>query len=276
MSYLGDLRKRVGHRPLIAAGATIVVLNGYGEILLNLRTDTCTWGIPGGAMELGESLEETAARELYEETGLRAESFRLLTVLSGQDLYFEYPNGDKLFSVVTLFLAQGVTGNLAQHDEESTELRYFGLDVLPQLEPRAAQVIQWLRQAGIVSWSGKCSPEPLQDFPAFMKSGKNHIGSQEQNTPDIDGYYFTGEDGSQMAFWTCYADRVSNKHTHEFDEYMVCIAGQYTVCLGDREIVLMPGDELFIPRGTEQGGRCVAGTRTIHAFGGTRIHGAND
>ena len=58
----------------------------------------------------------------------------------------------------------------------------------------------------------------MQDFPAFMKSGKNHIGRQEQNTPDIDGYYFTGKDGSQMAFWTCFSDRVSNKHTHDLDE----------------------------------------------------------
>ncbi len=53
---------------------------------------------------------------------------------------------------------------------------------------------------------------------------------------------------------------------------MVVVAGQFTVCFaGAREIVLSPGDELFIPAGTEQWGRCIAGTRTIHAFGGKRI-----
>jgi quercetin dioxygenase-like cupin family protein len=111
----------------------------------------------------------------------------------------------------------------------------------------------------------------MKDFPDFMKQSQNHIKSEQQNTSDVDGYYYTGLDGSQMAFWTCYADRVSQKHTHDFDEYMVCIRGQYTVIMNDQEYVLNSGDEILIPKGTEQWGRCIAGTRTIHAFGGTRI-----
>ena len=61
------------------------------------------------------------------------------------------------------------------------------------------------------------------------------------------------------------------KHKHDFDEYMVCLSGEYTAYLDNREIILKSGDELFIPKGTEQWGKCVAGTRTIHAFGGKRI-----
>ena len=75
-----------------------------------------------------------------------------------------------------------------------------------------------------------------------------------------------------MAFWTCYADRVSKEHKHDYDEYMVCVAGEYTAILNGKETVLHPGDELYIPKGTVQSGRSVAGTRTIHAFGGRRIH----
>lgn len=105
MSYLSELRKIVGNRPLLSAGATVLVIKDR-KILLNLRSDTETWGIPGGALELGECLEETAYRELKEETGLSAERMTLLTVLSGKDFYFEYPNGDKLYSVVSLFLAE--------------------------------------------------------------------------------------------------------------------------------------------------------------------------
>lgn len=111
----------------------------------------------------------------------------------------------------------------------------------------------------------------MQDFPAFMKNEKNRIGADQQNTPAIEGYFFEGADGSQMAFWTCHADRESQPHTHPFDEYLVCVAGRYTAILDGREHVLEPGDELFIPKGTVQGGRCIAGTRTIHAFGGKRI-----
>jgi quercetin dioxygenase-like cupin family protein len=112
----------------------------------------------------------------------------------------------------------------------------------------------------------------VKDFPEFMKNRKNHIGSKEQNTTDIDGYFYYGADDSQIAFWTCYSDRISKKHTHKFDEYMVCVCGQYTVIMNEKEFVLNPGDEILIPSGTEQWGKCIAGTRTIHAFGGKRIH----
>jgi len=95
------------------------------------------------------------------------------------------------------------------------------------------------------------------DFPEFMKNSKNRISSNEQNTEDIEGFYYTGADDSQIAFWTCYADRISNKHTHEFDEYMVCVSGRYTVIINDREYVLNPGDEIFIPRDTEQWRKCI-------------------
>jgi quercetin dioxygenase-like cupin family protein len=114
------------------------------------------------------------------------------------------------------------------------------------------------------------------DFPEFMKNSKNRISSKEQNTKDVEGYFYNGADGSQMAFWTCYSDRISNKHTHEFDEYMVCVFGQYTVIMNDKEYILNPGDEILIPKGTEQWGKCIAGTRTIHAFGGKRIHGVKE
>lgn len=145
MSYLSELRKLVGHRPLLSAGATVLVLKN-DEILLNLRSDTNTWGIPGGSMELGETLEQTAHRELLEETGLSAETMKLLTVLSGQDYYFEYPNGDKLYSVIALFKAEKVGGDLHISDCESLDLRFFKLRDFPQLESRAAAIIKWMQQ----------------------------------------------------------------------------------------------------------------------------------
>ena len=145
MSYLSELRKIVGHRPLLSAGATVIVIQ-ENKILLNLRSDTKTWGIPGGALELGECLEETAIRELKEETGLSTEKMTLLTVLSGKDFYFEYPNGDKLYSVVSLFLAENVRGDLEITDGESLKLQYFEFDKLPDLESRAASIIGWIKE----------------------------------------------------------------------------------------------------------------------------------
>lgn len=110
-----------------------------------------------------------------------------------------------------------------------------------------------------------------QNFPDFMKNGKNRVPSNAQNTDDIEGYYYEGPGGDQMAFWTYYSDQKSQKHMHDFDEYTIILSGQYTACFEDREIVLNPGDELFVPAGTLQWGRCIAGTRSIHAFGGKRI-----
>ena len=145
MSYISNLRKYIGHEPLINIGATVIVINDKNEILLNLRSDTNTWGIIGGGMELGESLEETAARELMEESNLTAEHFELIDLLSGKNLYFKYPNGDETYTVIALYRAIGVSGKLKINDDESCKLQYFPIDKLPPLESRAEYVINKIR-----------------------------------------------------------------------------------------------------------------------------------
>ena len=145
MSYISNLRKYIGHEPLINIGATVIVMNGKNGILLNLRSDTNTWGIIGGGMELGESLEETAARELMEESNLTAEHFKLIDLLSGEELYFKYPNGDETYTVIALYRAIGVSGKLKINDDESCKLQYFPTDKLPPLESRAEYVINKIR-----------------------------------------------------------------------------------------------------------------------------------
>ena len=109
------------------------------------------------------------------------------------------------------------------------------------------------------------------NFPEFMFSEKNKIPASQQSTPDIEGYYYTANDGSQMAFWIYKEDRISKEHQHDYDEYMLCVEGEYIVTIDGKEHVLHSGDELFIPKGSVQGGSVRAGTRTIHAFGGKRV-----
>jgi len=145
MGYIMDLRKHVGHDALIGIGATTLVFNDKKELLLNLRTDTNTWGIPGGSMELYETIEETAIRELQEETGITAEQLELVTVLSGKDYYFEYPNGDKLCTVIVLFKVTDFHGEIKVSDQESKELRFFPLTDLPVMESRAKSIIDRIR-----------------------------------------------------------------------------------------------------------------------------------
>ena len=64
MSYIKELRKYVGHTPILTAGVGLFVFNNENKILMQLRTDYNQWGFPGGSMELGESFEEVASREL--------------------------------------------------------------------------------------------------------------------------------------------------------------------------------------------------------------------
>ena len=149
MSYISDIRKRIGHEPVIYAGATVLVFNEAGELLLNHRSDTADWGIPGGGKEIGETLEECAVRELREETDLAAEELELVTVLSGRDYYFIYPNGDEVDGVIALYCVKSYIGRLAINDGESTELRFFPLSELPVLESRAKAIIDRIKSGEI-------------------------------------------------------------------------------------------------------------------------------
>ena len=110
----------------------------------------------------------------------------------------------------------------------------------------------------------------MKDFPDFMKQPANKIATTSQATVGVEGYVFDGADGSQMAFWTCHQTAASKPHTHDYDEYMVVVQGCYTLIIENKQIPLKAGEEYFIPRGLLHGGEVVAGTRTIHVFGGHR------
>lgn len=66
-SYIMDLRKLVGHKPILQVGASVIVEDSDGRILLQKRKDNHCWGYSGGSVELDERVEEAAKRELFEE-----------------------------------------------------------------------------------------------------------------------------------------------------------------------------------------------------------------
>ena len=130
MDYVRDLRKLVGTRPLILPGAVVLIINEKNEVLLQHRTDG-GWGLPGGLMELAESLEETAAREVEEETGLIVSKLQLVNIFSGAEYYMKVSNGDELYSVTAVYSTKDYSGDMKANTNESQALGFYAFDQLP-------------------------------------------------------------------------------------------------------------------------------------------------
>ncbi|WP_416959413.1 NUDIX hydrolase [Streptomyces sp. Agncl-13] len=131
MSYIAEVRALVGTRPLILPGAAVIVLDSHNHVLLLQRADTGGWGLPGGFMEPGESLEETARREVMEEVGLELDGLTLMSVFSGPDQYFRYPNGDEVFNVTTVYTANPRGLNFDLDPREVAAVQFFQIDGIP-------------------------------------------------------------------------------------------------------------------------------------------------
>lgn len=130
-SYIMDLRKIVGHRPLLQVGASVIVEDKEGRILLQLRSDNHCWGYAGGSVELDEDVEEAAKRELFEETGLVAKELTLFGVFSGKDTHYVYPNGDEVSNVDIVYICKDYSGDLLCQEGEVDALKFFPIDQIP-------------------------------------------------------------------------------------------------------------------------------------------------
>jgi 8-oxo-dGTP diphosphatase len=109
----------------MAASATFrigvyAIILGEGTVLLAHRRDIDWWNLPGGGMEIGETVEEAMCREVREETGLEVEVERLVGVYSKPQKQ----------EVVLTFRCRIIGGELTS-TEESRECRFFTPDALP-------------------------------------------------------------------------------------------------------------------------------------------------
>jgi len=146
--YIMGLRAVVGHRPLLQVGASVIVTDDEGRVLLQLRSDNHCWGYAGGSVELDEAVEDAAKRELFEETGLIAESLELFGVFSGEDLHYIYPNGDEVSNVDIVYICRRYSGTLKCQEGEVDALRFFRVDEIPEniSQPIRKPLIQWIEQ----------------------------------------------------------------------------------------------------------------------------------
>ena len=135
MGYILDLRKKLGSRPLIMAGAGGIIKNNKNEILLGKRTDNGYWDYPAGSMEIGESFEECARREVFEETGLTCGKLEYFMELSGDESFYEYPNGDQVYLAVIIYICRDFSGKMKVQEGEVTIQKFFPIDELPNIPP---------------------------------------------------------------------------------------------------------------------------------------------
>ena len=141
MDYIKELRAVTGHRPLVLAGTSVLLFrhdNG-GEFLMHRRADNGQWSMPGGMIEPGESAEDSAIREVHEETGWRMSCPQLVTVVSGSDTYYRYPNGDEVFGVTVVFAALATSRDREGDASETTAFRWWPMDErLHEISPPTA------------------------------------------------------------------------------------------------------------------------------------------
>ena len=109
-----------------------VVFDDSGRVLLQKRADNGRWALPGGWVDPGESVEQGAVREVWEETGLRVSVKRLVGVYSDPANYtiMTYPDGGMVHFVTIVFECAWQSGELRISDE-STDVGYFAPDAMP-------------------------------------------------------------------------------------------------------------------------------------------------
>jgi|SRR5581483_11206272 len=117
----------------LVPAASAVVADTDGQILLARRRDNQLWTIPGGAMEPGETIAQTAMREVKEETGIEVEVVSLVGIYSDPNHVVEYADGEvrQQFSVC---FACRPTGAEAGRDDEMSEVGFFSPDALAGME----------------------------------------------------------------------------------------------------------------------------------------------
>ncbi|MBN2048048.1 MAG: NUDIX domain-containing protein [Anaerolineaceae bacterium] len=143
---------RVGREGKVRLGCAAAVLDASGKkVLLTRRIDNGLWCLPSGGMDAGESLEETCAREVWEETGLRVVVRDLIGLYSSPDVLVIYSDGNKA-QIVSLLFAVDVIGGELRTSDETSEYAWFTLE-----EARKLAVMENHRERieDLFCWQGK-------------------------------------------------------------------------------------------------------------------------
>jgi len=126
--------------------AVIVAEPGRRTVLLHRRADDASWSLPGGLVELAESVEQCAVRELREETGVVATIDRIAGLHSSTDLIIDR-GGDRVSQPCIVVFEATAVGGCLRCTDETTEVGYFPVTQLPAgTLPHIRNIIEsWVR-----------------------------------------------------------------------------------------------------------------------------------
>jgi ADP-ribose pyrophosphatase YjhB (NUDIX family) len=122
-----DSARALGIRPAVSA----IIFDRRGRLLLQQRSDGGQWGLPGGSVEIGESVREAIQREVHEETGLTVAVRRMVGVYSEPALQVvRYPDGN-VWHYISVCFECAVRGGELTTCDETLALEYFSVRRLP-------------------------------------------------------------------------------------------------------------------------------------------------
>ncbi|WP_433759400.1 NUDIX domain-containing protein [Nocardia sp. CA-135398] len=113
----------------LVPGGSALVADERGAILMQRRSDSGNWSLPGGVMEIGETLEQCVVRETKEESGLDIEITGLLDIYTDPEHIIAYADGEVRQEFNITFYGRVVGGRITVSDE-STEVRFLAQDEL--------------------------------------------------------------------------------------------------------------------------------------------------
>lgn len=125
----------------IVVAVTAVVRDDAGRLLMIRRTDNDLYAIPGGAQEIGETISQTAVREVKEETGIDVEITGLIGIYSDPNHVIAFSDGEVRQEFSVCFRASPMSG-APRTSSESKEVvwiepeRLDGLDIHPSIRLR--------------------------------------------------------------------------------------------------------------------------------------------
>ena len=142
MDYLKELRKRTDHMPLVLPHSVVVLFDKEGKVLLEERKDDGFFDFPGGGIDLKESAEEAAKRELFEETNLVVDELEFFKVYSGEITHYVYFNHDEIYGVDLVYISKKYHGELKPQKDEVKALAFCDLNDMPEkMSKRNKQIV---------------------------------------------------------------------------------------------------------------------------------------